>query len=240
MHESDTNRPCYNCYRVLDVALPALIGAAVSRSHPPPPPTTTPAAWRAAVAGAELELLSRSLPALERYWNGSSSAAAGDAAGPASAGGGTAVPVPEDAAQQQTQWRKAGCEKQEAFDAMLVHISALCHRLTVAADPHASNAQHTATVSAGTPAAASAADTASETTAGVDAAGAAGDAGAPGATDSGGMGAATLAALLAQRTFGELAAAVTVAAAQGLACGRASTLLLHLLKVGSTRKAGAF
>lgn len=239
--------------RVLDVALPALIGAVISRCHPPLPPTT-PAEWRAAMAGAELELLCRSMAALEQYWDGGDSAPACAAAAEKAAGNGmSAAPGNEDAAQQQLQRRKAGSGKQEAFDAMLVHISALCHRLTAAADPHALGARSAATVSTGTPAAASVAASAAagsaagsaagqatsgaavgtgfENTEGAAAAAAAADAAALGANDHGGMSAATLAALLAQRAFSELAAAVTAAARQGLACGRASTLLLHLLKV---------
>ena len=47
----------------------------------------------------------------------------------------------------------------------------------------------------------------------------------------GGGGAEGFVPLLAQRAFGELAAAVSTAEARGLTCARAQTLMLHLLKV---------
>jgi hypothetical protein len=198
-------------YRVLHVALPRLL--AMFLAHMALPHLPQGHECLAALHGATLELLCRSLAAL-----GQQEPAPGS--NTASAAG------PEHAAAQLDQQ-----QQQEAFDALLVHISAYCHTLTAPA--------------AGLTTAA--VDATLEWPAGADAAAdsqVAGahskqkDAGSRSAASAGGGGAEggalpqpQLAVLLAQRAFGELAAAVKAAAADGLACGRAQTLLLHLLKV---------
>lgn len=205
--------------RVLYIALPPLLGAAMGRWWPSPAPMgLSPAIWDAAVHGAELELLCRSLAALEPV-------------DPAQGGQTPAAAEPaQSAAEAPHRQQQHPRQRQEAFDAMLVHISAYCHVLTAPAAGHTfdGDGETTPPAETGARAAAQAApDAAAGNQTAAEAVGA--DTGGDSA-EGGEPSPGRLAVLLAQRAFGELAAAVTAAAAQGLACGRAQTLLLHLLK----------
>lgn len=201
------------CCRVSGVALPALLGAAVSRAFPPPQHPAPAAHWAAAMQGAQLEVLCRSLGCSEPP-----SAAAATPA-PTGAGGGAAAYDWRNAGQQQQQKQQqsptpdgARPQQQEAFDAALVHLSAYCHTLTGGGSSAAAGTDGDGPIGSLVP------DTAGGGSAGGT------------AEDTGGAVQERLAPLLAQRAFGELAAAVTAAERRGLLCGRAQTLLLHLLK----------
>ena len=200
------------------MALPRLLVMFLAQSASPPLPQEHASGCLAALHGATLELLSRVL------------AARGQEV-PAPGGDAALDSGPADAAAQLDVQRQQQHQQQEAFDALLVHISAYCHMLTA---PAAGLSAPAADTTLESPASANA--VAHGSVAGVDSkqqdagSGTAADASADGSEGSA-MPPPELAVLLAQRAFGELAAAVTAAAAAGLGCGRAQTLLLHLLKV---------
>lgn len=202
------------------MVLPRLL--AMCMTHTALPALPQGSASLAALHGATLELLCRSLAAL-----GQETPSLGSNAGPATG--------PLNAAAQhepQPQQRQRPHQQQEAFDALLVHISAYCYTLMT---PAASTTTPAVDVSLVSPASVDAA--ADGRGAGArsrqmdsDAGVAAGDVGLK--EEEGAPSAQRLAVLLAQRAFGEMTAAITAAAADGMGCGRAQTLLLHLLKVG--------
>jgi hypothetical protein len=207
---------------VQHVALPRLLAVAMAQPSAQPPPGGRAPLRLAALHGATLELVCRSLAAL------------GHNVPPPDDSRATPDPDALDAAAhsepQQQHLQRHPQQRQEAFEALLVHISAYCHMLTAPAAGSKGPAFADGTVGlqladAATEARAPGMDSTAldlETEAAADA----GDAGA----QSGVPMASRLAVLLAQRAFGELAAAVTAAAARGLVCSRAQTLLLHLLK----------
>lgn len=199
------------------MALPALLGAAVSRAFPPPQHPVPAAHWAAAMQGAQLEVLCRSLGCGEPPLAAAATPAArGGPPPPTGAGGGAAAYDWRNAGQQQQQQSPApdGArpQQQEAFDAALVHLSAYCHMLTGGGSSAAAATDGHGPIGSLVP----------DTAGGGSARGT--------AEDTGGAVQERLAPLLAQRAFGELAAAVTAAERRGLLCSRAQTLLLHLLK----------
>ena len=196
--------------------MPRLLAMFLAHTASPRLPQGQASECLAALHGATLELLCRSLAALGRQLPPLGSDAAPD-------------PGPANASAQLDPQRQH--QQQEAFDALLVHISAYCHTLTAPAAGLATSAVNTTLESPASADAAAASQVAGAHSMQKDAgsraeADASGD-GSEGST----MPPPQLAVLLAQRAFGELAAAVTAAAADGFACSRAQTLLLHLLKV---------